>query len=72
MLLKTENLCFTLKCSTFADQNISSRVIVLRAHNATKRILRFHSDFRSDKVKELLDDPKTSFIGYDPPKLKLD
>ena len=61
-----ESMFHTPTISSYSNQNISSRVMVLRAHNATKRILRFHSDFRSDKVKELLDDPKTSFIGYDP------
>ena len=40
--------------------------MVLRAHNATQRTMRFHSDFRSDKVKEMLDDPRTSIIAYDP------
>ncbi len=61
-----ESMFHTPIISSYANQNISSRVMVLRAHNATRRILRFHSDFRSDKVKELLNDPKTSFIGYDP------
>ena len=40
--------------------------MVLRDHNASQRTIRFHSDFRSDKIKEILDDPKTSIIGYDP------
>ena len=61
-----ESMFHTPTISSYSNQNISSRVMVLRAHNATKRILRFHSDFRSDKVKELLDDPRTSIIGYDP------
>ena len=67
MLLRTENLCFTLQLSVpIQIRSISSRVMVLRAHNALQRTIRFHSDFRSDKVKELLDNPKTSIIGYDP------
>ena len=61
-----ESMFHTPIISSYANQNISSRVMVLRAHNALQRIIRFHSDFRSDKVKELLDNPKTSIIGYDP------
>ena len=61
-----ESLFHTPIISTFADQNISSRVMVLRDHNSSQRTIRFHSDFRSDKVQELIDNPKTSIIGYDP------
>ena len=61
-----ESMFHTPIIGSYANQNISSRVMVLRAHNALQRIIRFHSDFRSDKVKELLDNPKTSIIGYDP------
>ena len=61
-----ESIFHTPIISSFSHQNISSRVMVLRAHNAIQRTMRFHSDFRSDKVKELLDDPRTSIIAYDP------
>ena len=61
-----ESIFHTPIISSFSHQNISSRVMVLRAHNATQRTMRFHSDFRSDKVKEMLDDPRTSIIAYDP------
>ena len=61
-----ESLFHTPIISSFSNQHISSRVVVLRAHNATQRTMRFHSDFRSDKVKEMLDDPRTSIIAYDP------
>ena len=61
-----ESIFHTPIISSFSNQHISSRVMVLRAHNATQRTMRFHSDFRSNKVKELIDDPRTSIIGYDP------
>ena len=61
-----ESMFHTPIISSFSHQHISSRVMVLRAHNATQRTMRFHSDFRSDKVKEMLDDPRTSIIAYDP------
>ena len=61
-----ESMFHTPIISSYTNQSISSRVMVLRAHNAVQRTIRFHSDFRSDKVKELLGNPKSSIIGYDP------
>ena len=52
--------------SSFNEKEISSRVMVLRDHIASKRVIRFHSDFRSDKVRELKDNKTISVIGYDP------
>ena len=37
--------------SSLNEKEISSRVMVLRDHIASKRVIRFHSDFRSDKVR---------------------
>ena len=44
------SLFHTLTMSTIHDQEIYSRVMVLRDFNASKRFLRFHSDYRSKKV----------------------
>jgi len=44
-----DSLFHTPIISTLNDKQISSRVMVLRDHNAAKRIVRFHSDVRSDK-----------------------
>ena len=52
--------------SSLNEKEISSRVMVLRDHIASKRVIRFHSDFRSDKVQELKDNKTISVIGYDP------
>lgn len=52
--------------SSLNEKEISSRVMVLRDHIASKRVIRFHSDFRSDKVRELKDNKTISVIGYDP------
>jgi len=52
--------------SSLNEKEISSRVMVLRDHIASKRVIRFHSDFRSDKVQELRDNKTISVIGYDP------
>tara|TARA_B100000214_G_scaffold125334_1_gene89054 strand:- start:4339 stop:4920 length:582 start_codon:yes stop_codon:yes gene_type:complete len=58
----------TLTMSTLHNKIIDSRVMVLRDFNAKRRFLRFHSDFRSKKVKAISDNPTTSVIGYDPEK----
>ena len=61
-----DSLFHTLVLSSLCDGEIESRVMVLREFNEKKRILRFHSDFRSNKIKELEKDNKTTVIGYDP------
>ena len=61
-----DSLFHTLVLSSLCDREIESRVMVLREFNEKKRILRFHSDFRSNKIKELEKDNKTTVIGYDP------
>tara|TARA_B100000131_G_scaffold85089_1_gene82043 strand:- start:4625 stop:5206 length:582 start_codon:yes stop_codon:yes gene_type:complete len=60
------SLFHTLTMSTIHDQEIYSRVMVLRDFNASKRFLRFHSDYRSKKVQAIKNNPATSVIGYDP------
>ena len=40
--------------------------MVLRDFNASQRFLRFNSDYRSEKVQAIKDNPITSVIGYDP------
>ena len=61
-----DSLFHTPIISTLNDKQISSRVMVLRDHNAAKRIVRFHTDFRSDKISELKINKNISVIGYDP------
>ena len=43
-----------------------SRTLVLRGFDAASRILRLHSDSRSDKFAEILRDPRCALHGYDP------
>ena len=61
-----DSLFHTPIISSLNGEEISSRVMVLRDHVASKRLIRFHSDFRSDKVKELKGNKRISVIGYDP------
>ena len=52
--------------STFSDSKINSRVIVLRAFDPEKRILRIHSDSRSRKIKDVSENSDATLLGYDP------
>jgi 3-hydroxyisobutyrate dehydrogenase len=61
-----DSLFHTPIISSLNGNEISSRVMVLRDHIASKRMIRFHSDYRSDKVQELKANKKISVIGYDP------
>ena len=61
-----DSMFHTLTVSTLAKKEISSRVMVLRDHKASKRLLRFHSDFRSDKIQEYKENKICTVIGYDP------
>jgi len=43
-----------------------SRIIVLREFDPDQRNLRFHTDWRSHKVRQIRHDPRVSFTFYDP------
>ena len=47
------------------NQNISSKIVVLRNYNSDENILSFHTDYRSKKIKEIIQNPKTHFTFYD-------
>lgn len=48
-----------------ADGFPRSRVMVLREANPQERILRFHTDVRSDKIVDLKINPRVAVTGYD-------
>ena len=52
--------------STICDNKIVSRVMVLREFNFDKKILRFHTDNRAAKIKNLVNNSSSTVIGYDP------
>ena len=60
------NLFHTPALSTSSDSKINSRVIVLRAFDPEKRILRIHSDSRSRKIKDVSENSDATLLGYDP------
>ena len=49
-----DSLFHTLTLSTFDGESIDSRVMVLREFNQKERRLRFHTDARSKKIKDLM------------------
>ena len=60
------SLFHTPVLSTFSDSKINCRVIVLRAFDPEKRILRIHSDSRSRKIKDVSENSDATLLGYDP------
>ena len=47
------------------NDNIESRIVVLRKSDENNNIVQFHSDVRSDKIDILKKNPKASFLFYD-------
>ena len=47
------------------NDNIESRIVVLRKSDENNNIVQFHSDIRSDKINILKKNPKSSFLFYD-------
>ena len=62
----SNTLFHTLVVSCFNGAEISSRVMVLREFCLQKKIMRFHTDYRSAKIRELKDQTSANVIGYDP------
>ena len=47
------------------NDNIESRIVVLRKSDENNNMVQFHSDIRSDKIDILKKNPKASFLFYD-------
>ncbi len=47
------------------NDNIESRIVVLRKSDENNNVVQFHSDIRSDKINILKKNPKASFLFYD-------
>lgn len=62
----SKTLFHTLTVSSFDGYKISSRVMVLREFDIDKRIMRFHTDYRAPKIKQFINKPATTVLGYDP------
>lgn len=62
---KSRNPFHTPCVASFSDGEISLRTVVLRKTLPLERELRFHTDIRSPKWKELLNNPSMSALFYD-------
>ena len=47
------------------NENVESRIVVLRKSDENNSLVQFHSDIRSDKIDILKKNPKASFLFYD-------
>ena len=47
------------------NDNVESRIVVLRKSDENNNMVQFHSDIRSDKIDILKKNPKASFLFYD-------
>ena len=57
-------------CNLGEENNIESRIVVLRQFDSKNMVLNFHSDFRSPKVSDLKINNNSLFVFYDH-KLKI-
>ena len=57
-------------CNTDEENNIESRVVVLRNFDSLNMVLNFHTDFRSPKILSLQQNNNSLFVFYDH-KLKI-
>ena len=61
-----QTLFHTPVVSTMHEDKIVSRVMVLREFNFDEKLLRFHTDNRAAKIKNLKQNSSATVIGYDP------
>lgn len=58
----------TLMLSTFGLEGYpEARTVVLRYASGQNRVVRFHTDARSTKFREMQQTPQVTLLGYDPP-----
>ena len=61
-----QTLFHTPVVSTIHEDKIVSRVMVLREFDFDEKLLRFHTDNRAAKIKNLKQNSSATVIGYDP------
>ena len=60
------SLFHTPTLSTFDEGRVSIRTMVLREFDPDRRLIRFHTDFRSIKIQQLKKDSHGAVHAYDP------
>ena len=61
-----KSLFHTPVVSSIKNNQITSRVMVLREFDLKDRKMRFHTDFRASKINHYEEDSSATVIGYDP------
>jgi pyridoxamine 5'-phosphate oxidase len=62
----SKTLFHTLAVSSIDNNEVATRVMVLREFNLKERFLRFHTDYRAAKIKQYKNNNSASVLGYDP------
>jgi len=61
-----KTLFHTLAVSSIDNNQIATRVMVLREFNIKERYIRFHTDYRAAKIDHYSQNNSASVLGYDP------
>ena len=61
-----KTLFHTLAVSSVDNNQIATRVMVLREFNLKERYIRFHTDYRAAKIDHYSENNSASVLGYDP------
>ena len=61
-----KTLFHTLAVSSVDNNQIATRVMVLREFNLKERYIRFHTDYRAAKIEHYSENNSASVLGYDP------
>ena len=61
-----KTLFHTLAVSSIDNNQIATRVMVLREFNLKERYIRFHTDYRAAKIDHYSKNNSASVLGYDP------
>jgi hypothetical protein len=56
----------TLAVSSIDNNQVATRVMVLREFSLKDRYLRFHTDYRAAKIQQYRNNNSASVLGYDP------
>ena len=61
-----KTLFHTLAVSSIDNNQVATRVMVLREFSLKDRYLRFHTDYRAAKIQQYRNNNSASVLGYDP------
>ena len=61
-----KTLFHTLAVSSIDNNQIATRIMVLREFNLKERYIRFHTDYRAAKIDHYSENNSASVLGYDP------